>query len=72
MRRRKYYEPHLDSRRSAAYDQESSLNNVRVILDTRTNQSLECLLVKKKPAKELLTKMDATIQATITTTTQTS
>jgi len=51
--------------------QESSLNNVRVILGTRTNQSLERLLVKKKPAKELLTKMDATIQAT-TTTTQTS
>ena len=36
----------------------SPLNNVRLILATKTNPTLECLLVKKKPAGVLLRSMD--------------
>jgi hypothetical protein len=38
--------------------EKSSLNSLRLILGTRSNPSLDRLLVKKKPASSLLTQLD--------------
>ena len=43
----------------------SSLNNIRLILAARTNQTLDNLLVKKKPSRVLLRQMDTNAASTI-------
>ena len=50
--------------------QNSPLNNIRLILGTRSNPSLERLLVKKKPSRTLLTRMDTTNETTLETATK--
>ena len=50
----------------------SPLNHIRLILGTRSNPSLERLLIKKKPSRTLLTRMNSTIETTTVTTATTT